>query len=378
MYDRLLIPPRGSLFLFGPRGTGKSWWVRQAFPDATYVDLLEARLYNDLLAEPGRIESLIPEGRSPTVIIDEIQKIPALLDEVHRLIEGRHVRFVMTGSSARKLRRRGVNLLAGRARTRFLHPLTVRELGSDFDLSRSLRFGHLPSACTEEDPSEYLESYVRTYLREEVQQEGLTRNLAAFARFLEAASFAQGSVLNVTSVARDAAVERRVVQGYFDVAEDLLISVRVPAFTRRAKRRVKSHPKFYFFDVGVFRTLRPKGPLDRPEEIEGSSLETLVFQELRAMNEYLGLGYSIHYWQSATGHEVDLVLYGERGIRALEVKRAGRLRSEDLRGLQAFLDDYPMARGAVLYGGSRRYQEGTIAVIPVAQALGRIEELLGD
>ncbi|MBI4700241.1 MAG: ATP-binding protein [Deltaproteobacteria bacterium] len=377
MYDRLIaVDRRKSFFLFGPRGTGKSWWVQHAFPDAAYIDLLEAELYNELLAQPGRLEKLAPATGSSWVIIDEIQKVPALLDEVHRLIEGRGLKFVLTGSSARKLRRRGVNLLAGRALTCALHPLTARELGQDFDLDRSLRFGHLPCACTEHDPARYLASYVRTYLREEVLQEGLTRNLAAFGRFLEAASFAQAGVLSVAAVAREAAVERRVVQGYFEIAEDLLLGVRLPAFTKRAKRRVVGHPKFFYFDVGVYRAVRPRGPLDRPEEIEGASLETLVFQELRALNDYLGLGYTLFYWRSATGLEVDFVAYGERGIRAFEVKRAGRLRPEDFQGLRAFLDDYPMAQAQMLYGGDRPYHEGPISVVPIEEALRELDCLL--
>ena len=195
-------------------------------------------------------------------MVDEVQRVPDILNEVHRLIESRGLRFVLTGSSARKLRRRGVNLLAGRALTRRMHPLTARELGRDFDLGRALRFGCLPFACTASDPQEYLASYVSTYLREEVQQEGLARNLAAFSRFLEAASFSQGSVLNMAAVARDCSVRAKVVEDYFAILENLLIAVRLPVFTRRAKRRLVAHPKFYFFDAGVFRAIRPRGPLE--------------------------------------------------------------------------------------------------------------------
>jgi predicted AAA+ superfamily ATPase len=229
----------------------------------------------------------------------------------------------------------------------------------------------------EKDPEKYLKSYVRTYLREEVQQEGLTRNLGAFSRFLEAASFSQASLLNISAVARDCSVERKVVEDYFTILEDLLLAVRVPAFTKRAKRRMVAHPKFSIFDVGVFRAIRPRGPLDGPEEIEGAALETLFFQEIRALNEYLNLEYAIHYWRTFTGLEVDFVLDGEKGIRAFEVKRTSRFRSGDCGSLRAFLDDYPMAKAWLVYGGSRTYHEGPITVLPFDTALRRLPDLLG-
>jgi uncharacterized protein len=202
-----------------------------------------------------------------------------------------------------------------------------------------------------------------------VQQEGLTRNLGAFSRFLEAASFSQGSPLNVSQVARDCGVERKVVENYFSILEDMLLSAILTPFTKRAKRRTALHPKIYFFDVGVYRTLRPMGPLDRPEEAEGASLETLVLEELRAINDSLDLGYTLHCWRTSTNLEVDFVLYGERGIRAFEIKRAGRVRDEDLRGLRAFLRDYPEAKAHLVYGGDRKMREGKIAVIPLKEFL---------
>jgi uncharacterized protein len=222
----------------------------------------------------------------------------------------------------------------------------------------------------------YLDSYVKTYLREEVQQEGLTRNLAAFARFLEAASFSQGSVLNITSVASDCHVNRKVAEDYFRILEDLLLARQIPVFTKRAKRAVVAHPKFYFFDVGVFLTLRPRGPLDSPEEIAGSALETLFLQELSALNDYLGLGYQIYYWRARTKQEVDFVLYGERGLKAFEVKRTSRVRSDDLAAMEMFLKDYPMAEAYLVYGGVRTYQEGKIKILPVGDCIKNLGELL--
>ena len=377
MYSRLFRPPAGkSFFLFGPRGTGKTTWVKSVLPGALMVDLLESEIFNDLLPNPQRLENLIPADFKDWVVIDEIQKIPELLNEVHRLIEKYKYKFVLTGSSARKLRRKGPNLLAGRALTRYMHPLTVKELGGDFRLEHSLKFGHLPCAYTESDPKAYLESYVRTYLEEEVRQEGLTRNLAAFSRFLETASFSQGSVLNMTGVARECGVERKVVEHYFSILEDILLARRIPVFTRKAKRRMVTHPKFYFFDAGVYRVLRPAGPLDMPEEIDGISLETLLLQEILALNDALNLGYRVHYWRTTNGAEVDFVLYGDRGIRAIEVKRSGRISKPALGGLKSFLKEYPMSKAYFIYGGRRRLREGAIKILPVEDALKNLPEIL--
>jgi predicted AAA+ superfamily ATPase len=377
MYPRIINYPKNkSFFLFGPRGTGKTSWVKKQFPGALYLDLLQAELFNDLLARPNLLEKMIPEGHNDWIILDEVQRVPELLFEVHRLIEGKGYKFILTGSSARKLRKKGVNLLGGRAITLHMHPLTAAELGDDFDLEHSLKFGQLPCAYTEAEPQKYLESYVSTYLREEVQQEGLTRNLGAFSRFLEAASFSQASPLNISAVARECAVDRKNVQNYFSILEDMLLSVTTETFTKRAKRRIIAHPKFYFFDAGVYMTLRPMGPLDRPEEATGISLETLLLQELRAMNDYDDLGYTIHYWRTSNNIEVDFVLYGNKGIRAFEVKRTGRIRNEDTRGLKAFLKDYPAAKAYLIYGGDRRLNDGQIEIVPMVDCLKNLRSYL--
>ena len=373
----MLKPPKDkSFFLFGPRGTGKTTWVKASFPGAVYIDLLEAELFNDLLANPQRLGNFIPKGFSGWIIIDEVQRVPELLNEVHRLIEKYSHKFVLTGSSARKLKRGGYNLLAGRALTYSMHPLSAIELGSDFDLKHSLVFGQLPCAYLEKDPKKYLESYVKTYLEEEIMQEGLTRNLGAFSRFMETASFSQGSVLNISSVARECAVERKVVENYFSILDDLLIAHRLPVFARKMKRRLISHSKFYFFDAGVYRTLRPMGPLDMPEQAEGITFETLLFQELMAINDNLGLDYKLYYWRTANDLEVDFVLYGKRGIKAFEVKRTARLSREMTGGLRAFLADYPSAKAYFVYGGERRMKEGEIDIIPIEQTLKELPTIL--
>lgn len=376
MYTRMMTYTLNkSCFIFGPRGTGKSTWIKKNFPDAYAIDLLESEKFIELSANPQRLEQSIPEGKT-TIVIDEIQRVPDILNEVHRLIEKNHYRFILTGSSARKLRRKNVNLLAGRALTYSFYPLTALELGKDFNLQHSLRYGHLPCAYTEPDPKKYLESYIQTYLREEVQQEGLVRNLGSFVRFLEIASFSQGSILNMSSIARECSIERKVVENYFGIIEDLLIAYKVPVFTKKAKRRMIAHQKFYFFDSGVYQALRPRGPLDTTEEIEGASAETLLFQELRAVNEYCNLGYQIFYWHTAENEEVDFILYGENGIKAFEIKRTSRVNDEMFRGLELFLKDYPMSKAFLIYGGDKGFSRGPITVIPFKEALLSLPELL--
>ena len=351
-------------------------WVRDRFPEAVYLDLLESDLYLELLASPGRLEQKIPPRHRGWVVIDEVQKVPALLDEIHRLIERRGVRFGLTGSSARALRRRGINLLAGRALSLTMHPLTRQELGDRFDLRRSLLHGQLPGAYVEEDPRAYLTTYVKTYIREEVLQEGLTRNVAAFARFLESISFSQAMPLNISAVASDCSVERKVVEDYVAILEDLLLAVRIPVFTRRAKRRMTAHPKFFLFDAGVYRAIRPRGPLDAPEEIDGPALETLLMQELRAHVAYKAFDYELFHWRTPTKLEVDLVLYGERGLHAFEVKRAARICQGDYDGLRAFATDYPNARCTLAYLGTKRFTEGAITVVPFSELLAELPEML--
>lgn len=379
MFSRLLKIPvdnNKSFFLFGPRGTGKTTWIKRIFSEALYFDLLEFDLYNDLLARPGRLENLIPPSFQNWIILDEIQRIPQLLNEVHRLIETFHYKFILTGSSARTLRKKGVNLLAGRALTYKMYPLTAVELGDSFCLKKSLAWGHLPSIPSEKKPNLFLKAYVQTYLREEVLQEGLTRNLGSFSRFLETASFSQGSVLNISEIARESGIERMRVTNYFSILEDLLLASLLPVFTRRAKRRMISHPKFYFFDVGIFRALRPMGPLDSPQEAEGPSLETLCFQELSAINDYYNYEYNLYYWRTSNGVEVDFILYGPKGLLAFEIKRSSRISKKDLNGLRLFANDYPEAKLYMLYGGSRHEYVNNISILPVEKALKELPAIL--
>jgi len=267
MYSRLLnISGERSIFLFGPRGTGKSTWVKQTYPNALYFDLLETDVYKSFLARPARLEKYIPEGFRDYVVIDEVQRVPELLNEVHRLIENKKIKFILTGSSPRKLRKGGYNLLAGRALLHHMYPLTAMEMKGDFYWEKALTQGMLPRA-QEDDFKNYLQSYVRIYLDQEIQQEGLTRRLDDFSRFLEVASFSQAQILNTSNVAREAEIKRMTVKGYFQILEDLLIGYMLPPFTKRAKRRLVNHPKFYYFDPGVFRAIRLMGPYDQPQEL---------------------------------------------------------------------------------------------------------------
>lgn len=380
MYNRILkVDEHTSFFLFGARGTGKTTWIRKKFPNALYFDLLHDDTYTELLARPSRLEDRIPPSFSDWIVIDEIQKIPALLNEVHRLIEHKKLKFILTGSSARTLRRKGVNLLAGRALTYHMYPLTALELGKDFNVIRSLKFGNLPAAVTHHSPEKYLKSYIKTYIREEVLQEGLTRNIALFTRFLETASFSQGEVLNYTNIASEIGHNRHAVAQFFDILEDLLIGYRIHPFTKRAKRDVVMSPKFYYFDTGVYRSIRPRGPLDIESESDGAGLETLFLEEVKAINDYFNLGYEIFYWRTREKEEVDFILYGEKGLYAFEIKRKAHLSQHDLTGLKLFVSDYPMAKPFLLYGGTQSYFENTIQIEPFARFIPLLYEILsGD
>ena len=379
MFLRLLSKPldnKKSFFLFGPRGTGKTTWLKHHLPEALFINLLQAEFYNLLLANPGKLRSLIPPAYDNWIIIDEVQRVPALLNEVHDLIESKGYRFVLTGSSARPLRRAGVNLLAGRALTYHMHPICAVEQESAFNLQQSLQLGHLPARFSEAEPVKYLKDYVQTYLREEVMQEGLTRNVANFSRFLEVASFSQGETISISELAREAQIERSVADNYFSILEDLLLATRLPVFSRKAKRKLMTQKKFYYFDVGVFRAIRPQGPLDSAAEIDGPALETLVLQELRAINDYFCYDYQIYYWRTKSKLEVDFILYGPNGLLAIEIKRSAQVQHKETRGLREFKKDYPPATCYVFYGGSAVLYEKEVTLIPIQQALLDLPKIL--
>ncbi len=357
---------RRSYFLFGPRGTGKSLWLTHHYPDALFVELLKPDIRRRLEGRPERLRELV-EGseKRKTIVIDEIQKVPELLSLVHLLIEeNRELRFILTGSSSRKLKREGVDLLGGRAALKSFHPFLLSELGNSYNAEDALLTGLIPLVVDNPNPGEVLHNYIDLYLKEEIQQEGLIRNLSAFTRVLETLSFSHASVLNQSEIAREAEVERKTVSGYLEIIEQMLLSVRIPVFSKRAKRQLIKHEKFYLFDTGVYRELRPKGPLDRPSEIDGLALEGLIMQNLRAWIDYSRNDNRLYYWRTKSGTEVDFVIYGSNTFAAIEVKNSRQVHTVDLRGLKNFYQDYPEASCILLYRGDETLKIDGISCIP--------------
>lgn len=363
---RHLKIPDGSFFLFGPRGTGKSTFVKTLINrDVLYVDFLDPETFRTYSAFPETLIKTVNATQPVLVIVDEVQKVPSLLDVVHKIMEEKKIRFILTGSGARKLKKGGADLLGGRAVYCTMHPFTAEELESSFILEKALQNGLIPVIERSSDPGKSLSAYVDIYLREEVQAEGLVRNLGTFARFLEIISFSHGAVLNVSNVARECQAARSVVTGYIDILEDLLLAYRLPVFAKRAKRKTAVHPKFYLYDSGLYRRLRQRGPLDIESEIAGPALEGLVGQHLRAWIDYALPEAQLYYWRSLAGNEVDFILYGGKTFTALEVKNARVLNPVDYNGLTAFVDDYPEANLILLYRGTVPMKHKNIMVLPV-------------
>ena len=340
-------------------------------PDALWIDLLEADEFRSYSARPERLKELVlAKSGKKTVVIDEIQKVPGLLSVVHSLIEQKlGLRFILTGSSSRKLKKTGADLLAGRVIKQTLHPFMAIELNKKFNLVSALKQGLLPLVFSSVNPEAVLRTYASLYVREEVQMEGLVRNIGNFSRFLEAISFSHGALLNNSNVARECEVERKVVEAYINILEDLLLAFRIPIFSKKAKRATTTHPKFYYFDSGVYRSLRPAGPLDRPEEIEGAALEGLVAQHLIAWNSYRCEKNKVYFWRTLAGSEVDFVVYGEDVFWAIEVKNSSKVRPEDIRSLESFKSEYPQCRAFLLYRGKEHLKKGNVYCIPCDEFL---------
>jgi predicted AAA+ superfamily ATPase len=376
MYERLLrvaeLVRNKSVFLLGPRQTGKSTLLRTQFPQARYVDLLEANTFRELSARPESLrETLTP--RDTLVVIDEIQKLPLLLDEVQAMIDrNRSVRFVLTGSSARKLRRGRANLLAGRAWFANLHPLVSAELGPDA-LDRRLNVGSLPAVYDSRHADEDLNAYVGVYLREEILAEGLLRSVERFSRLLEVAALVNGHILNYTSVANDVGMPPRTVREHFQVLEDTLVGAQLPAYRTTGKRKPVATAKFYFFDVGVANTLMKRSHIRPGSEAYGAALEHLVFLELRAYLDYRRRRDELTYWRTHAGHEVDFVVGGRV---AIEVKGTRRVAPSDLKGLRALSEDVRLEKRLVVTTEPRtRTLEDGIVLMPVKTFL---EQLWAD
>lgn len=339
-FPRLLIEPEQSFFLFGPRATGKSTWLKSCFDNKLHLDLLRNDVYFSLTSSPAafRERVLACDPDETWIIVDEIQRIPDLLNDVHSLIESHGYRFALSGSSARKLKRGQANLLAGRALVKHMFPLTVAEYGNAITLEEALLFGTLPRTITNPNTRiEQLEAYVGTYLREEIKEEALTRNVQAFARFLEVSALMNGQVTNLSNLARDAGIPRATVSTYFDILVDTLIGNWLPAWTPRAKVKEIAHPKFYFFDCGVIRAIQKLLRDDASSEARGLLFETLVFHELNAHISYKGIGGELFYWRTSDGIEIDFIWKRASTVVAIEVKSTSKWKNEYNAGFQSLL-----------------------------------------
>ena len=354
---------RKSHFLFGPRQTGKTSLIRHSLKGVRTYDLLDNSLYLSLSQDPGRIAQEI-SPRDKIVVVDEIQRLPVLLNEVHRLIEERGLRFLLTGSSARKLRRGGVNLLGGRARTKYMHPLTYRELGNQFNLFKAVERGLLPSIYLSDDPHADLQSYTGSYLQQEIVAEGVTRNVPAFSRFLKVAALCNGTVVNFTNVSNDAQVPRTTVYEYFEILKDTLLLYELPSWRKSRKRKPLTSSKYYFFDVGVVATLQ--GRQFRPGTPEfGEAFETYLLHELVSCRDYTS-GEPLSYWRSTSGFEVDFIL-GDH--TAIEVKAKENLSGRDLKPLRVLAEEKKLKRYLCVSLEPRRRNLENLTILPFREFL---------
>lgn len=371
-HPRIASVPASSFFLFGVRGVGKSTWARHRFPDAPRVDLLDEALYQSLLADPSSFaDQLRALSGGTRVVVDEVQRLPSLLNEVHRFIEERDLKFALLGSSARKLKTAGTNLLAGRALWKTMFPFVPDELGDDFDLERILRYGSVPLVWQSDEPDETLAAYVRLYLSEEVKAEALVRNLPAFARFLPLAALLHGQRVNVSGLARDAGAARTTISGYLDILEDTLMATRLPGYEARLRVRERKQPKLYWVDPGIVRAVKKQlGPVAAEER--GTLFEGWVFTLLRAYAEERDLYDDIHYWAptQARHTEVDFLLERGSEMVAMEVKSSRRFRGDSLSGLEAIGELDAVVRRVLVYQGTRTLRtEAGIDVWPLPRLL---------
>jgi len=349
--SRIIKAPEQSFFLLGPRGSGKSTWLRATFPDAHVIDLLSEETYQRLLANPGHFADelrAVPTGR--WVIVDEVQRLPNLLNEVHRFMEEKRLNFVLCGSSARKLKRAGVNLLAGRALHRSMHPFVPEELGAHFELEEVLRYGSLPIVWDSSAKQETLSAYARLYLKEEIQAEALVRNLPGFARFLPIAALFHGQTVNVTNIAREAGVARTTVTGYLDVLEETLLCFRLPAYEAKLRVRERKLPKWYWCDPGIMRAMKRATGGVAPEE-RGALFEGMVAQLLRAYKDYRGICDEMYYWAPSgrSGTEVDFLLVQGAEFVAVEVKSGNTFTETWCKGLRAVSQLEGLRRRIIVY-----------------------------
>ncbi|MBN1115057.1 MAG: ATP-binding protein [Oligoflexia bacterium] len=366
-----------SIFLFGPRQTGKTFLLNELFKNSKKYNLLEADVFRRLSMNPENLryellhlkeQKMLPE--STPVIIDEIQKIPELLDEVHNLIESEKIKFILTGSSARKLKRSGTNLLAGRAWTRYLFPLTSREI-TDFNLLRVLNYGSLPAIYQSDNPDEDLNSYIGTYLQEEIKAEGLVRKIDGFSRFVETAALTNAELVNFAGISSDCGVPASTVTEYYKILQDTMIGNLLEPYTKTKKRKAISTAKFYFFDVGVCNKLAGRSNIKFKTELFGKALEHFIFTELRAYMEYSRkiLNNNLYYWRSASKMEVDFLINDET---AIEVKATDNVTGRHLKGLKALSEDLKLKKKIVVCTETTPKKIGDITVLPVQMFLTRL------
>ena len=332
----------GSIFLFGARQTGKTTILKQQFPDAIYFDLLDHGIKSRLMRHPDQLYEMLhdkPEGT--LVIIDEIAEVPELLNEAHRLIVSRNIIFILCGSSARKLKRKGHNTLGGRALPVYLYPLVSAEI-PDFDIDRAVNFGMLPPYYLARNPRRRMAAYLDVYLKEEIKEEALVRSLESFNRFLEIAALTDGEIVNYKNIAQDCGIHATTVSAYFDILEDTLIGYRIPAYTKVMKRRLVQAPRFYYFDVGIANYLTHRKDLVRGTTDYGHAFEHLVIQELVAYLHYTHSEEKLTYWRTYNGLEVDAVL-GDARV-AIEIKSVEEVQPRHLKGLKAFGEEHPDCR----------------------------------
>lgn len=352
-----------SHFLLGPRQTGKTFWIRYCLPNVLFYDLLDTSTFLALSQNPGQIEQEL-RTQDTTVVIDEIQRLPELLNEVQRLIENRKTHFLLTGSSARKLRRGGVNLLGGRARTKYLHPLTFSELGSSFNLGQVIERGTLPSIYFSGDPKADLDAYTGSYLQQEIIAEGTTRNIPAFSRFLKVAALCNSQIVNFTNLANDAQVPRTTVYEYFEILKDTLILHELPAWKKSRKRKPIVSSKYYFFDIGVVGHLQGRAFAPGTSEF-GEAFETYLFHELLSYRDYKS-GEDLHFWKSTTGLAVDFIL-GDH--TAIEVKAKAIISPNDIKSLTALSEEKQFKHYLCVSLEKRTRTVGPISILPYQEFL---------
>jgi predicted AAA+ superfamily ATPase len=363
---RLPAPGTETFFLWGPRQTGKTTLLQATYPAAFWIDLLKAEEYRRYVQNPELLRGeLAARPAIRQVVIDEVQKVPQLLDEAHWLHERRGIRLALCGSSARKVKRGQANLLGGRAVRYELHGLTAQEIGRSFDLDRLLNHGYLPRIYLSDEPRRLLNGYVADYLKEEVAAEGLVRNLPVFSEFLNVAALSDAEIVNFSTIARECGVSSHTIKGYFGILEDTLLGRWLPAYTKRPKRRVIGAPKFYFADAGVVNHLARRGELHRGSELYGKAFENWVFHELSAHNAYTEAFAIVSYWRLASGIEVDFIVNDMQ--LAIEAKATAKVTADHLKGLRSLVQDHPRIKQRVvvcLEPKSRRTEDGILILPP--------------